>query len=141
MRIEDSKYRLIVKKKITIEEGDFYIFDDFVVSEIKEGAIFNWECAEGLIEQIYEYFGSRDIRVAYISNRINSYSIYPQDWLKFFKSRQNLTSIAVVTKNRTGLSNFIFEMLFVKTKLQKFTSLDEAIIWAKKQSKKALESA
>ncbi|GEQ86365.1 hypothetical protein ULMS_18730 [Patiriisocius marinistellae] len=134
MKIAESKYFSNVKKIITINEGDFYVFDDYVVGEIKQGVVFNWDCAEEVIEEVYNYFGNKNIKVSYVSNRIHSYSLYPQDWLKFFNGSNTLNCISVVTNERIGLSNLILEKLFIKTKVQKFTSLDNAIAWAKQQT-------
>ena len=105
-----------------------------MVSEIFEGVAFDWDSANGIIEKIYEFYGSRDIKIGYISNRVNSYSLYPQDWIKFFKNRHQLSCMAILSTNKTRLANGMLEKLFVKTKLKNFKDLDEAIQWVKENT-------
>ncbi|MBT8261536.1 MAG: hypothetical protein KJO05_01860 [Bacteroidia bacterium] len=129
MKIESSKYRGLYRYKISEPFGNFYIFDDYVISEINEGVHFNWELAEIVIEQVYDYFGSRDIKLSYISNRIHSYSLHPQDWLRFYQERHQLEAFAIVAYNKIGLMNVILEKLFSQTRIRKFRNLDVAIEW------------
>ena len=136
MHLEESKYRLIIRKKITTTEGNFYVFDKYVVGEIFEGVSFDWPAAQKVIEEVYKYFGTSDIKISYISNRVNSYSVHPQDWAKFFSNRHKLNCVAVVTHNKLGVTSIILEKLFIQTKLKKFMSLDNAIVWAKMQNGK-----
>ena len=131
MHIESSKYKTLYRFKISEPFGNFYIFDDYIISEINQGVHFNWELAEIVIEQVYEYYGSRDIKVSYISNRVNSYSLYPQDWLRFYKERHHLEAFAIVAYNKIGLMNVILEKLFSQTRIRKFRDLDEAVSWVK----------
>lgn len=131
MRLEETKYRSEYLHKIDESIGSFYIFEHFVLSEINEGVHFNWELAEKVIEQVYSYYGSREIKVAYISNRVNSYSLYPQDWLRFYKERHHLEAFAIVAYNKIGLMNVILEKLFSQTRIRRFADLDEAIDWIK----------
>ena len=72
--------------------------------------------------------------MGYISNRINSYSLYPQDWIKFFKNRHQLTCVAILSEDSKRLSSSVLEKLFIKTQLKKFSDLDEAINWVKEKS-------
>ena len=131
MKVEESKYKLIYKHKILEPYGTFYLFDGYVISEINEGVHFNWELAEQVIEKVYDFYGTRDIKVSYISNRINSYSLYPQDWLRFYKERHQLVCYAIVAYNRIGLMNVILEKIFSQTRIRKFNHLDEAVEWVK----------
>lgn len=123
-----------MKKKFSTGEGDFFIFDTFIVSEIYEGVSFDWNAAQEVIETVYDFHDSREIRVGYLSNRINSYSLYPQDWMKFFKNRHQLSCVAILSEDNTRRSNSMLEKLFIKTKLKNFSDLDRAIAWVKKNS-------
>lgn len=129
MKIEDSKYKFSYRHKIAEPFGNFYLFDNYVISEINEGVHFNWELAKGVIEQVYDYYGTRDIRVSYISNRVHSYSLHPQDWLRFYKERHQLEAFAVVVHNKIGLMNVILEKLFSQTRIRKFHFLEDAVNW------------
>jgi len=129
LKVEESKYKDLYQKKISLHYGNFYIFDTYVISEISEGVHFNWALAEGVINLVYEHFGSRDIKVAYISNRINNYTVHAQDWLNFYKERHHLEAFAVVAYSKLGLMNVILEKVFSQVRLKKFRDLDSAVEW------------
>ncbi|MAT89504.1 MAG: hypothetical protein CMC35_02325 [Flavobacteriaceae bacterium] len=110
--------------------GEFFIFPDFVIGEISEGVHYNWDLAIEVIEEVYEYFGSRDIDVTYISNRIHSYSLHPQDWIKFFKNNHYINGFGIVTYNKITFKNVLIEKLFFTSNLRQFETLEAAIDWA-----------
>jgi hypothetical protein len=128
MRVEDSKYKDHYEKKVITTYGEFYFFKKFVIAEIAHGVHFNWELAKELIAMAYDHYGS-DIRVAYISNRVNDYSVNAQDWLNFYKERHHLEAIAIVAHHKSGIMNMIMENLFTQSRLRRFGTLDEAINW------------
>ena len=140
MKIEESKYKFIYRHKISEPFGNFYIFDDYVISEINEGIHFNWALAEIVIEQIYDSFGSRNVKLSFISNRINSYSLHPQDWMCFYKQGYQLQAYAIVAYNKIGLMNVILEKLFSQTRIRKFHHLDDAVNWIEEIKTRDLES-
>ena len=104
---------------ISSNRGVFYFCTDYIISEIKEGITFNWETAQQVIELAYAHYG-REAKISYISNRINSYSLVPQYWLKFFSARHTLLSFAVVTYTKAGLMNVVLEKMFFKSKIKRF---------------------
>lgn len=114
-----------------LSTGMFYFFEDFIVSEINEGVHFNWETAQEVIELALNHYG-RDSKISYISNRVYSYSIEPQDWLKFFKSRHTLRVFAVVTYSKSGFINVMMEKLFFKSRIKTFENLNDAVDWVAK---------
>tara|TARA_R110002072_G_scaffold118631_1_gene250733 strand:- start:143714 stop:144148 length:435 start_codon:yes stop_codon:yes gene_type:complete len=128
MRIAESPYNDKYEKKVTTSSGDFYFFNKFIVSEISTGVHFNWEIGKEIIDLAYKHYGE-NIRVAYISNRVNDYSVNAQDWLKFFNERHHLEAFAIVAYSKIGLMNVILEKIFVQTKIRKFDSLEAAITW------------
>lgn len=121
------------------EFGVFYFFDGLVISEIKEGVVFNWSMAEKIISVAYEIIG-RDEPIAYISNRINDYSVVPADWLKFYIHRHRLEFYSVVSYSQSGFASLIMEKLFFRNSIQQFSKLEDAIQWSmeKVDSKKDL---
>lgn len=129
MKVEESQYKDLYQKKISLHYGNFYIFETYVISEISEGVHFNWELAEEVIELVYDHFGTRDIKVAYISNRINNYTVHAQDWLNFYKERHHLEAFAVVAYSKLGFMNVILEKVFAQMRLKKFNDLDSAVDW------------
>lgn len=109
--------------------GVFYFFDGLVISEIKEGVVFNWYMAKKIIDIAYEIIG-KDKPIAYISNRINDYSVVPTDWLKFYKNRHKLEFYSVVAYNKGGLSSIVLEKMFFKNNIRQFSDLENAIKWS-----------
>ncbi|MEW2920731.1 hypothetical protein AB1A65_04630 [Muricauda sp. ANG21] len=109
--------------------GVFYFFDGLVISEIKEGVVFNWSMAKKIINIAYEVIG-KDKPIAYISNRIHDYSVIPTDWLKFYKNRHQLEFYSVVAYDKGGLSSIVLEKMFFKDNIRQFSDLESAIKWS-----------
>ncbi len=128
MRIEDSKYSTLYDKKVSVNSGDFFFFKKFVVGEIGEGVHFNWELAKEVVQMANDHYG-KVIKVAYISNRVNSYSVHAQDWQKFYKEKNQMEAMAVVAYNKIGIMNVVLENIFIQSNVKKFNVLDDAINW------------
>ena len=80
MRFEESPFsKSLSYKKIVLEFGVNYLFDDFFIMEVNEGVHFNSEKLNQLITEIRSHYGDHK-KVAYVSNRIHSYSIDPVLW-------------------------------------------------------------
>ncbi len=109
--------------------GVFYFFDGLVISEIKEGVVFNWSMAKKIINIAYDVLG-KDNPIAYISNRINNYSVVPTDWLRFYKNRHQLEFYSVVAYNKGGLSSIVLEKMFFRESIRQFSDLETAIKWS-----------
>ena len=109
--------------------GVFYFFDGLVISEINEGVVFNWSMAKKIINIAYDIIG-KDKPIAYISNRINNYSVVPTDWLKFYKNRHQLEFYSVVAYNKGGLSSIVLEKMFFRKNIRQFSDLETAIKWS-----------
>ncbi len=129
MRVEDSIYKDSYREKLVLDSGNFYIFDKYVIGEVNEGQYFDWETAKVVIQRVYLHFGTTNLNLSYISNRVNSYSVQPKDWLNFFKERHKLKLIAVVAYNKTGMMSVVLERIFSKAPIRKFSSLKEAVHW------------
>ncbi|SNY95108.1 hypothetical protein [Flagellimonas pacifica] len=114
------------------EFGVFYFFDGLVISEIKEGVVFNWAMAEKIIAIAYEIIG-KDEPIAYISNRINNYSVVPSDWLKFYTHRHHLELYSVVSNTKSGFASLLLEKMFFRNNIQQFPNLESAIEWSMKK--------
>ncbi|WP_318311178.1 hypothetical protein [Flagellimonas crocea] len=141
-RVKDLEYFKNIREIREYEFGIFYFFDGLVISEMNEGETFDWSIAERIINVAYEILG-KDDPIAYISNRINNYSVVPTDWLKFYKHRHELDFYSVVTYNHSGLTSLVLEKMFFKNKIRQFTDLEDAIKWSmcKVSEKKMDQSA
>ena len=111
-----------------LQTGIFYFFENYIVSEINEGIHFTWQEAKELIGLAYQHYGN-DKKISYISNRINTYSVKPQDWIRFFTEDHNLEHYAIVTYSKSSFMTAALEKLFFKSKMKRFENLDAAIKW------------
>ena len=133
MKVEDSKYVNLEHEELILPFGKFYFFEKFVVSELHEGVHFDWKRVKILSDIMINHYGEINDLI-YLSNRVNSYSIEPQSWLKFdSKYHLFIASGIIAYDNRGGLS-VVLERLFSKEKIKRFRRLKDAIEWAIKQS-------
>lgn len=109
---------------------DFSIFDNFLIAVMKEGITVAPEHNEVLIELANKYFKNRPF--AYITNRINSYSVDPEVF-KGTSNIENLMAFAVVSQQELGIANASFEKAFLKKPHKSFTKLIDAISWCEEK--------
>ncbi len=138
MLVSESNITLPLEDVYILDCGIFYFFENLIISEIKEGILFNWEVAKDVIEIAESHYG-KGTKVAYISNRVHNYSLVPQDWLKYFKARDSISAFGVVSYSRQERSNILIEKLFFKSKIRKFFSLEKAVDWAIEMQKEHLK--
>ncbi|MCL6266752.1 hypothetical protein [Flagellimonas myxillae] len=127
--VRDIEFFRNIREIREYEFGIFYFFDGLVVSEVKEDVVFNWNMAKKAIDAAYEIIG-REKPIAYISNRINNYSVVPTDWIKFYTHRNQLEFYSVVAHNKSGLASLILERMFFKNSIRQFSDLETAINWS-----------
>lgn len=130
MRIEETNLADTVEDIFISEYGIFYFFDGYIISELNEDIVYTWEAAQEAIEAAYRHYGD-DPSVCYITNRVNNYSVKPADWIKFFTTKNELNGYAIVSYNEASWTNILIEKLFLRTKVERFDDLYEAIHWAK----------
>lgn len=129
--IKESIHYKEAIQELNFPFGDFYLFDSYVVSEIKADIVFNWkEHAEQVVKEIDYLYDGKSKNLVYISNRIHHYTVVPSDWLKFFSYSFKLKGYAIVGKSK----NSLLEKLFVQSSFRNFNQLDEAVAWAKKMT-------
>ncbi|MFT5752412.1 MAG: hypothetical protein ACI828_001929 [Flavobacteriales bacterium] len=93
-----------------------------MISEMNEGINFDWKLVQEVIALGYTHYGA-EVEISYISNRVNSYSLVPQDWLKFFEARHSILSFGSVTYTKAGLMNIMLKNLFFKSKMKNYMKL------------------
>lgn len=130
--VKDTSYYQNALHVLNYTFGDFYLYDDFIISEIHAGEVVSWDTVgQLLVTDIREIYGSRSKELVYISNRVNKYAVMPSDWIKFKKNDCNIKAYGIVSYNKRAYLNALLEKLFFSARLQFFTSLDSAISWAK----------
>jgi hypothetical protein len=127
--VENSVFKDACRVKLVLDFGDFYVFDKYIIGQVNEGEHVGWDAVKVLIDRVYEHFGSTDVDIAYISNRIHSYSLQPKDWLNFYRERHKIESFNIVTYNKLGAMNIGLERIFSKVPIKKFSNLETAVNW------------
>lgn len=116
-----------MKKTLTLSIGTFYIYTNYLVAVINEGATITIESNKILEDIARTYFATK--KFVYITHRINSYAVDPVTYTRTSQIK-NLAGFAVVSKNNVALSNAEIEKIFLKKPFGLFNNLDKAIDWA-----------
>lgn len=108
---------------------EVFLFDDFLITQIKEGVVIKPGHNEELRQIIDLHFLHKD--VVYISNRFFSYAVDPLTYLGTSKIH-NLVAIAIVAEDDIKSANAILESMFYKKPYAIFPSLSKAMGWVHK---------
>ena len=111
-------------------DSEVFIFDNFLVNQIKEGVTVTAAHNEKLHQILDKYFANK--KVVYISNRHFNYAVDPLTYLETSKIH-NLVALAIVAKTEISRSNAKLESMFYKKNFAIFETLSEAMVWVKKQ--------
>ena len=135
--VKDTQYYNDALHVMTYPSGNYYLFDTFVIAEMKEGIVFTWEDhAKQIVEELTHLYDHNGENIVYISNRVHSYSTRPSDWIKFYRSDFKLKAYGIISYSKKSLMTAVMEKIFMRNRFQSFTSLDEAIAWAKSLTEK-----
>ncbi len=109
--------------------GNFYLFDTFMIAELNEGIHFDWNMVEEAMIHVEKFYGT-NAKIAYISNRVHSYSINPQAWNDVQEKYNIIVAAAIVAYNKMIYLNASLEKQLANTSIRHCFSLIEAIEWA-----------
>ena len=112
------------------KDSEVFIFDNFLVNQIKEGVNITPEHNKKLREVMDKHFAHK--KMVYISNRHFNYSVDPLTYLETSKIH-NLVAMAIVAKTEMSKSNAQLESMFYKKNFEIFETLSEAMGWVQKQ--------
>ncbi|MCF6306826.1 MAG: hypothetical protein L3J09_02610 [Flavobacteriaceae bacterium] len=125
-----SKITVIIKTK----EVCISIYERIAIVEISEGKTVNFKTGYKTLIRLLSIIGDKPW--IYISNRVNSYSLDPNDY-KYLNMIPTLKGIGVVQyKERESTVVIEIEKMFIKKPLQTFDDLDSAIYWGVELLKK-----
>ncbi|MBR9915935.1 MAG: hypothetical protein GYB32_14150 [Algicola sp.] len=131
LRLRDTIYYENILKEFEYSFGHVYVYKGFVVSEINDGITFTWEDhAKQIVNDVTTYLNTDGSDLVYISHRIHSYAVKPNDWLNFFKNSYELKAYGVVGYTQSSILNVVIENLFFHKKIKRFNNLETAIQWA-----------
>lgn len=129
MKFENSKYyNTINSKKISFPFGNFYLSEYFIVSEINEGEHFDWNKVQEVIKCLFEHY-DKNFQIGYISNRVNSYSSDPLQWVKVNAEHNFILASAIVIYNDFSFINATIEKNLSNKSIKRCDTLDQAINW------------
>ncbi|SRX54930.1 hypothetical protein [Aequorivita sp. CIP111184] len=113
-----------------LKDSEVFIFDNFLVNQIKEGVTVTPEHNERLRKILDTHFSNK--KVVYISNRYFNYAVDPLTYLETSKIH-NLVAMAIVAKTDLAKSNANLESMFYKKNFEVFETLSEAMGWVQNQ--------
>lgn len=129
MFFENSKYyKSFQSYKLVMPFGNYYLMEKFIVGEIHEGMHVDWEKTQKLINEVIEFYG-KDAQLAFISNRVNHYSVDPQNWVNLEQNYNFIVASAIVIYNTSTYMNASIEKKFAQKNIKRASNLDEAIEW------------
>ncbi len=120
-------------EKLTLDFCTNYFFDNFFIMEVNEGVHFNFDKLNQLLTEITEHYGYHK-KLAYIANRVNSYSIDPILWSYFDKDDTLLVAASIVSYSESSFMNANIEKQLASISLKRSSSLEEAIGWVQRLS-------
>ena len=129
MKFENSDFcKKLNYTKIKVPFGVYYFCDKFVIGELNEGVHLDWEKAELTIRKVIEFYGT-ETQIGFITNRINNYSLDPNNWRKVDEKYNLFIASAIVMYNNSTYMNASIEKQFTEKRIKRCISLKEAIEW------------
>jgi hypothetical protein len=115
-----------IVKKIDLDFTCIEIHEHYLISQIKEGLVFEQHHLDKFFEIFDTYFAGKAF--VSIADRKNDYTINPN--LLRDSRYDNLLGIGVVCYSKSSYETALFEKSFFKGPFEVFYSMQEAIEWA-----------
>ncbi|MEP2937335.1 MAG: hypothetical protein ABJM06_02995 [Gilvibacter sp.] len=112
MRVDKSLIYKFCEAEYNLPFADIYFFDEFVISQAREGVTFSKSELISLIGAITKHF-PEETSFDFISNRVNDFSIDPIDLKWFLGTFKNMRSYNVAYYESPSKANITLETLFV----------------------------
>lgn len=117
----------MIKEVLTFDFCKMSIYDNCIVVVVNEGINVTPDHNNVLIDVSDTHFPNKSF--AYITHRINSYSVDPKIYFETAKI-ENLKGFAVVSSNYQAKINAQIEQMFFNKPFEIFASLEDAFTWA-----------
>ena len=115
-------------EKVVLDIGSYYLLDDFFIMEVNEGQHFDWKELNKVLTILRDHYGYHKT-LAYIANRVNSYSIDPLLWSYFDKDDSILIAASIVSYRDSTFLSANIEKQLANIPLKRSKTLEEAISW------------
>jgi len=112
---------------VETEVASVYFYGNLAVVEVSEGINLSYKNGFSLLLNGLRILGTKPW--IYISNRVNSYSVDPNDY-KYLNNVPTLKGIAIVDAKESGKVNAQLEGSFSKKPFKIFLSMVDAFEWA-----------
>lgn len=121
-------------QKYDLNLGTYYFYNNYIIAEIKEGAVITLGKLYDLIPIVQKHYGNGQ-PFTYISDRIYSHSIIPTDYLDCpLINMSNFKGYGVVTYNQASEMSIEVEKHFSQRPFHNFKNLKDAINWTKNEA-------
>ncbi|MBC2845310.1 hypothetical protein [Winogradskyella flava] len=138
MKIKQSQILHREYKLLETDLGDIYLFNDFVITEFKQGVDISFDNFYSIGVEIGKHFWKKPF--GFIANRPYSYSINLKDAEILNMAFPNLKAYAIVVYSDFSEKIFEVENVFFKFNRRAFKSLDKSISWVEETLKKDLNN-
>ncbi|WP_432410734.1 hypothetical protein [Rasiella sp. SM2506] len=118
---------MTLKKVISFEFGEIELFDNYLVTTMKQGITVIPKYNDELVTLANSHFEGRPF--AYITHRKNSYAVDPSIYYKTSKI-ESLVAFAVVSNKPIDKKIVAIEKIFLDKPFQLFSDMEDAISWA-----------
>ncbi|GEM_PF-4707203 len=125
---ETTYFKSLEFKTFDFQFGIMYLCDTFFISEVKSDIHVDKKIVETIMKTLMDFYGE-EAEICFISNRVNSYSSDPRQWLKALENFDIFYAGAIVFYNLTNLMNFEIESRMCPKPVKGFGALGEAIEW------------
>ncbi len=125
-KIHNLPEKEILRHVLKSDIADIYFYTNIVVVEAFEGVTLSYKTAFSVLLKSLQLFGIKPC--IYIANRVNSYSVNPNDY-KYLNKINTLKGIAIVTQLEEARNNAELERKFSKKPFEIFENIEEAYKW------------
>ncbi len=138
MRVERSAIYKFCEAEYNLPFTDLYIFDEFVISQVKAGYKYTQSDAIRLVGAITKHFPN-NAPFDFISNRVNDFSLDPNDLRWFLSLLDNIRSYSVAYYDSPSKANYTLESQFSPIPVNAFPNLVLALEALYASSKKSFK--
>ncbi|MCC1483751.1 hypothetical protein [Winogradskyella immobilis] len=129
MKFEDSEISKSTNyQKVILNFCTYYACDKYFILEVNEGEHFDQQKLETLIRSLLDMYSGFN-NLAYVANRVNSYSIDPILWSYFNSEDAIIIASAIVIYRESTFFNANLEKQLSNISIKRASSLKEAIEW------------
>ena len=123
MSVLESKFKVVIKTA----DINIRVYKGIAIIEISEGVSISYKTGHETFKRLLSIVGDKPW--VYISNRVNSYSLDPNDY-KHLNQIPTLKGIGVIQYKKSIQTALELEKMFVRKPFKTFNDLDSAIEWA-----------